>query len=391
MTRKGITRRDIAKGITAATEPPDESIDPAADEVAELFRSLPSNATIEISRRGDESKQLEYCGVMSLDEFSLEAVREKYGGGYFAARGKYFGVDGKRSWGPQRSFRIAGHPAWLKREPPAMSERSGREAMSDALILGFMQAINRPAPPPFDIAAAVAAVAPIAAAVITVLGARKDPMDTAVKVAELMKQNEPKGGGFADIMGAFREGMAIARRVNGGDHPEPEGLGALAVAEKGLEVLNRFADGYVAQQQGKQSGNEARVEPRPLALVEGAAAPSRTWAKELYPYRDPILKLVPEMPPAQAAEELHARMSEGAIDDLLDDYDEDPGGFGQRAGGQLGFPAAAWPWLQTIGALVRAEYTDDEPGPVAVPPAAVPAPTPTVRITKGPGGGKPKA
>jgi hypothetical protein len=359
--------RKLAKTVTR-TEGDEDTADAMPDDIVAIFATIPSDATIDIMRRGDDSKQMEYCGTMAPDEFSLEEIRKVFGGGLYVAKARWtHPTTGLRGYGTQKQFRVAGLPTWKGSAVagPLAAPQSDRERVSDALLLGILQNMQRPAPS-IDFPALTAAAAPIIAAVITVMGARKDPMETAVQVAALVKDNQPKAGGgssITDMIALFREGMALGRRT-GGDGDGDRGPGALEVAEKGLHVLEKFADGYINQQ---RTGPPAAVPGETAPMTRPALGPGngtrRGWISELWPYRDAVMTLTTQMAPAAAAVELESRMSEESVNDLIDHFDASgtPTVFAADAVAQLGFPTDALPWIAEVGRLVRAEYEDEPP------------------------------
>ena len=342
-------------------------------EVTDAWASWPTDSRIELFRRGDTSKELEYCGVLGIEEFTMDKVRELYGGGDYTAKAKWR-KNGKMAYGSQYSFRIAGPAAWSRGGGPVPGGGT-RETMSDTLLAAMIQNLKPPAPsgPQAGTLVALAGIlVPVGVELIKAMGGRKDPTELAVEIAKLTRPANGAPQPISEMLAVFREGMEIGRKAvgaGGGDETD-----TTALVGRGLEIVDKFAEGYVAN---------AR---HPKQLTDGAppaaAAPvqARPWVVAVYPHRSHIKGLAGFWSPSSAATALAGQFPEDALFDLLDDYEGGtPDEFAQRAGPLLELDPKQWPWLLAVvaelQAIANAEAGDDdeeEPPPAAgaaAPPA----------------------
>lgn len=339
------------------------------DQVTEVWAAMPTDARIEVFRRGDTSKELEYCGVFGTEEFSIEKVRDLFGGGEYTAKAKWR-KNGKLTYGTQHSFKIAGPAAWAsapRRFGPG-GDGPSRETISDTLLAAMLENL-KPKESVTNWTGLAAALAPVGVALVAHLGARKDPMEAAVAVAKLVRENAPPAAQqpVESMLAIFREGMQLGKAAAGTGNKEDD---QTALLNKGLDVVNTFAEGYKESVRAKitQGGEPAQL--------------GRPWVNAVYPHRERIQSLAGFLTPENAAAGIVGQFPDEALFDLLDDYESGtPAEFGQRAGKLLGLDDKQTAWL--LGVVVQLQTMALDPEGDEEKPADGPPPKKGIKIEKG--------
>lgn len=231
----------------------------------EAFAQLPDDAVIYIWRRDDESKEFAATGVtFAPDEFSVEKVRELLGGGTFQARAMVRDEQDRKIPGGQRQFKIEGAPKFpgsgvAVQVTPVQDARGGvpgsnaRESIIDMGIMAMfkqmqdnsqmqmmmMKEMVESRKSSVDWGVILAAVAPIAASLITTMGSKKDPNEIA---AELIEKLKPSTNGTADLL-KTAETMVRLRELfpggggGGGDAEDPTTIALKTFGPVVAEIL----------------------------------------------------------------------------------------------------------------------------------------------------------
>lgn len=186
--------------------------------------------------------------------------------------------------------------------------------------------------------------------VMTAAKPTTDPMEMAMKMAELMKPQQAPGGSVTEAMTMFREGMELAERYAG----KGDGDDMMSVVGKGMDTLASLVDGIVTQKKAEA----ARLALTPVAVIErgevdashrmGDTAPAdqspvvstnkeepavniRPWVAAVHPFAGLLRQSAGTTPPERAALMLNEHLDDEQFDDLIEDIgDQSGGGFGAR-------------------------------------------------------------
>ena len=157
-------------------------------------------------------------------------------------------------------------------------------------------------------------------------GKGTDPMEMAVKIGELMKQNTGTAVGTKDLFEVFERGMNLRDKFDGsGDG------GTLEIASKGLDIVGKLVAGQrpVAVNPPRLPPPRSEGTPMPAAAPPPAAVPppppthDRAWVAAARPSFPLLSMAIGNVTPATAADMVYDRMSQvpDAFDDLLDDLE----------------------------------------------------------------------
>lgn len=285
-----------------------------------------------------------YAGELSAAEFTLDALMDAYGGGdksLVLMQGKTK-VDTYRvsldPTVPPKSPRTAKQMA-AALSPVPQQDMTGMMTLMMKSSMDNAQAMNT-------------MMMGIVTALTTVMGATKpatDPMETALKMAEVMKG---RGGDTSEAMTMFREGLKLAERFADKD----DGDGTMQVVSKGMDTLAVLVEGIVSAQKAKQNQPVAVIPPpgatstdfpgaprgpgdtittapvdpsRPLA--NGTMPTIRPWVDAARPNIGALLKASTFLPASTAAGAISNMLDDDQFNDLIDDIqDQTNGGFGTR-------------------------------------------------------------
>lgn len=326
-----------------------------------------------------------YAGDMSVDGFSLDVLLDTYGGG----EKSLVVYQGKTK---KETIRVSLDPSIPARNPRTPKALAGQAAPS--------------APGVSDLAAVMAANAQsqgqmmqttmqmmtgMMTAVTAMMTARpeKDPMETALKMAEVMGGKDRQGGTATEMFEIFERGMNIGKAVTAKD----EGDGVMEVVGEGMKTLGVLVNGIVeskkAEAAGRRalpaqggSGAAANTTDGPSGGIPHGASEDRThveggattddtsavvgripvtsvrpWVDAARPHMGMLLQAARFMPATAAAETISKNLPDEAFFDLIDDIrDQAEPGFGPRL--LQYFPAASKVPAEWIGELVMVLLTD---------------------------------
>lgn len=252
-----------------------------SDEAQEFLTTFASAETILIWRKlpsGEES----YCGSMPVAIFDIENVREVYGGGRY----RILLRDGEKKYikGSSRMFVIDGPP----RETPATPSAATPAALPSTTLDRVLERLDRlaiPAPP------------------------QESSIEGAVRLITMLRAID--GGGskeppITQIVGAFREGMQIARES---EPPPPapampESNGYAGVVAQFVNPITRLIEHVIERdrqdrllRRGVVPATMPAPAPAPPAasspapvLIEGDAMGGGGWYTGLLPHIPRLLR-----------------------------------------------------------------------------------------------------
>jgi hypothetical protein len=339
-------------------------------ELEEILEQIGSDSKIVVYHVIEGKAQPTYAGPMPVEGFSLEGVLETYGGGDKALTiyqaGKKVGT-----------WRVSLDPS-----VPATSPRAKMAARITGSGVAPANDMNNIITTMLSMQASNAdmmqkTMIGIMGAVTTMLTAQRpqgSDVDTFVKMAEILKSNNNgPAPATSELFAVFKEGIAIASRLNeGGDD------GTLGVVREGLAVVGKIVE------------NNARpalpVAPVPRSLPRTPEAPvveapspepvstvaDRPWIAAIRPAAPLLFSMVGAFRPATAAQAIADRLDESQFEDLLNDVEAGTDAdFVGRLGATFGFDVASLPetqraWLlelvKELKALVEPETeTTEEP------------------------------
>jgi hypothetical protein len=203
-------------------------------------------ATVTVKRRDpDDPSGWSYLTAMPARAFSLEKIKQEYGGGEYKA----FTVDRQKRLikGVPRLFRI---DKIFKPRPPVAATPEARPGVAPEIL-------------------ALAAKVDQLANVVAAQNSSRETLDYALKIAAVLRGAGGGGGpglGANDVFGIFEKGLEFSRKLNGGgDGDERDGGDAFDVALKELvKPVARLLETEV----------ERRARIRPGAPPAAGAAPS---------------------------------------------------------------------------------------------------------------------
>ena len=350
--------------LTAPTAPP--AVPPSAlaerreQDLEDLLSELGTDGRIKIWHVIDGKSS--YAGEMSLDGFTLDALTDAFGGGdktlvFYQGREK------------KETLRVSLDPSIPPRNPKAprpnvaqtpnagvglgdMTALIAAMAQSSMSSMQMMQTM---------MAQSQQMTTTMLNAVATVLASRKDerdPMDVAVRMAELIKGN---GGNTpaSELFTIFEKGMNVAKNLGGSDED-----GTLSLAKEGLSLVGKIVEKQTAQTaapvarrlppnvppgsrpmpNGRPVGEGDAVSAAPSAsappsanatsgagIVDVADGPERPWVAAARPAAALLLLAIGNVQPDTAANMIADRLTEEQFGDLLDDIEAGtPGEFVSR-------------------------------------------------------------
>lgn len=320
-------------------------------ELEDLLSELGSDGRIKIWHVIDGKSS--YAGEMSLDGFTLDALLEAYGGGdktlvFYQGREK------------KETVRYSLDPSIPPRNPrtpkPTAPSASGAPSLGDmsTLIAAMAQSsMSSMQMMQTMMAQGQQMTTTMLNAVATVLASKKDdrdPMDVALKMAELLKSsgaNTPA----SELFTIFEKGMNVAKAMGGNDED-----GTLTVVKEGLSLVGKIVEKQGASgapplrvPSGTTAGNGRVLTGRPSASVRpvsgetlgnaNEAAPSsdaggagtdatthmsaidRPWVAAARPAAGLLLMAIGNVQPETAANMIADRLSPDEFGDLLDDIE----------------------------------------------------------------------
>lgn len=323
-----------------------------------------------------------YAGEMSIVDFNLDLLMETYGGGdksLVVYQGKI----------KRETFRVSLDPSIPPRNPRVPKVTGGQSSGSPGFgeissVLAAMAQSQMAQSSAQSSAMAQSSqmmgqmMTAVVGAMATMMTARpeKDPLDIAVKIAELSRGNAAPGGDMAQMIDMMERGMRIGEKLGGKD----DGDGVMGVVGEGMKTLGVLVDGIVTTkkleaqrtQGAVPNAGTATVPVRELVLMKGASenptteeanVPAvRPWVDVSRPQIGLLLSAAKFMSPAAAAETVANSMADDVFFDLIDDIrDQTAPGFGARL--LQYFPAASTVKPEWIGELVRVlltEHVQDE-------------------------------
>lgn len=347
---------------TPMTPPPSLTDERRERELEDLLQELGSDGRIKVWHVIDGKSA--YAGEMSLDGFSLDALTDAYGGGdktlvFYQGRTK---ID---------TLRVALDPSIPVRNPktprPNAAPASGGSSLGDmsSLIaamaqssMSSMQMMQTMMMQSSQMTTTM--LQAVATALTATKGNDKDPMEHALKIAELMKVNTATPA--SELFSVFEKGMNVAAKINGGDED-----GTLSLAREGLQVVAKVLEnnrpqatahgprqaalgaGHGTANAGRPNNNggpgvvAAGAQSEPQASDAGAGtatdagatggvvADVRPWVAAARPAAALLLLSIGNVRPETAADMIADRLTEDQFGDLVDDIESGtPGEFVQR-------------------------------------------------------------
>lgn len=323
-----------------------------------------------------------YAGEMSIVDFNLDALLENYGGGdkslvFYQGRTK------------KETIRVSLDPSIPPRNPRTARLVTGAPVAANPMaemMPVFAGMVQMQAQGAQMMQTMMASVMGAMAQMVAARPVEKDPMDTAIRMAELLKRSDAGGSPAAELMGMMKQGMEIGMKMNG---EKDDGMTGLI--GEGMKTLSVLIDGIVTTQKAKAamaareipaSGAVALAPPIPSAegrasgvphgatgdtsthiersgnangnegaVREEGAVSVRPWVDAARPSIGMLLNAARFMPASAAADTIATNMADDAFFDLIDDIrDQTPPGFGPRLVGY--FPDAANVKPEWIGELV---------------------------------------
>ena len=338
---------------------------PEIDAISQLLDELPADGEVQIHRKGPTGT-LEYEGVMQPGEFSLEAVRNTYGGGAYVFR--VMGPDGhgRKVYRQQRQYSIAGD----RKEPPpvraaaveVVAQRSATDERLDRLERMIERQLTRDVEPRNE-SRTLMELLPL---LIQAQQSRGDPMEMAVKIAAMMKDMQTPSAPapvLTDALQLFEKGLDLGRKMNRGAAPaEPEGPSIFET----LAPLAQQVVGVI------EKGMTMRAEPAPTAPSSPHAQPAQPQlgqphqvqltspiAQRVQPYLPQLIKW--------AQQGKNARFYAQLVMDNISDADAEAfgpevvaPGFVETMFAQLPELRAVYAWAAEFFAEIQAHYDVEE-------------------------------
>lgn len=225
-------------------------------ELEDLLQELGSDGRIRVWHVVDGKPS--YAGEMSLDGFSLDAVLEIYGGGdkslvFYQGREK------------RDTLRVSLDPSIPPKNPrskssvaPSIAPSSGvadMTALFAAMAQGNMAMMQMMQTMTAQNSAAMNTMLGAVATALTAKKDERDPMDMALKMAELLKPNGAATPA-SELFNVFEKGMNVAKNLGGNDED-----GTIALAREGLGVVAKIVE------------NNKPQAPAPVRQIPAPVAP----------------------------------------------------------------------------------------------------------------------
>jgi len=273
-----------------APAPDPEALPPALDVTSEslapgealdldtLMAELPEAPVIVVLHRVNdkETTQWDYLDRMAANDFTLEAVKQQYGGGKY--RATIFGVANRH----------------LRRVPFRIDPRFKPAALA-AIVPGSSE-VSR-------IENAIAALADVVTRAVTARApaVERDPLDVALKIVEIMRGGNAPVSPTSELVKTLREGMDLGREIgertaggNGGGDGD-----SFASALKSVEpLIGAVADRLRAEPPRRRALPAGPSEPAPAPAAHSEAsvpmAPVDSgppWAAQVRPHLPHLVSL----------------------------------------------------------------------------------------------------
>lgn len=268
-------------------------------DLSEIEAQLPDrSAQVQLYRQDDEEPtKWNYVGRMGASEFSLEAVKEEYGGGDY--RGHLLDKDGK--------FTGTRFPFSIDRRAVPRSERgqqgngiSGNLAEELAEAREFQKTL----------------LLSILTGKMSQPASSTDPMEMAVKIAELTTRQSPAALGASEVIKLLREGMAL-----GADRPAAAADSMGAMVQAAAPLFGALATRITQVNQSRQ------VSPGPAAPAAPPApsVPDMSPAMPTGPYAwlEHVRPYVPQLVAMAQAGKDPVILVDFVLDQLPDQFVDD--------------------------------------------------------------------
>lgn len=363
-------------------QPPTASEIRAERELDDILQEIGGgDVKVKVSRFGDSGAP-QSCGEMAGDSFSMEALTDTFGGGRYLLRF----MRGRQE---VAKTRVEVDPLIPPRNPRApkgavaVPGSNGMDVMP--MVTGMIGMMMQ------SMSAQQTATLTMISGMAEMMKARpqeKDPMDTALRMAEVMRANP--GQNPVDLFAIFEKGMNVAAKMNGSDGDEVlplvgEGVKGIVALMEGIGAEKKASAARMAGEQAPPavtSGPPVAVVSAPVPTPTPPAAPvnARPWVLAVLPFRDQFGGMMAFFSPATAATAILDKLSDDQLDDLLNDIEDvsEPG-FVRRAfavlrpGVALTDDAVRW-LAECAGAIVEQTESETEP---ETPAAAAGAENPT--------------
>lgn len=393
-------------------------------ELEEILTELGSDTSIRVYRRGtDGAGKNAMCGQMSGDGFTLDALLDAYGGGDYTLQifqGRTLKDRVMVSLDPS----VPPKNPRVKPLPPGQAPTSSVGDMTALIAAMAQMSMSQQQMMANMMAMQQQSTTGLIGAVTAMMGARPkdaDPVETAVRIAEVMKGNGGAAPSAMDMFTIFEKGMNVASKVNGDDD------GVLPMIQTGVSTLGGMVNAIIEERKAKTQlalaqaqrsevvpgasrivgvpvasggdglsvvgagkGDDISVggfggESRHVAGSDDSAtahsrggingnggaseavsmthatAGDRPWVAVARPNIGVLLSAAKFMPPHAAAATLDANLTDEQYEDLINDvFDETPPGFGVRLARY--FPQAASVDPNWLGAVLSELLAEDDDG-----------------------------
>lgn len=320
---------------------------------------------VKISRLSDTGA-MQSCGQMAGDTFNMETLTDTFGGGKYLLRF----TKGKQELDRTRVEVDALIPPRNPRAPKGVApvapqqDITGMTTVMSTMMTMMMSAMSTQQQ---GSAAMITAMTEMMRA----RPAEKDPMEIAMKMAELMRANP--GANSADLFSIFEKGMNVARRMDGGG----DGDGMTGLLTEGVKGVTAALEAVAADKRARADA----VRPTPIPATVPVSSPvttpvvspslesdvpTRVWMQVSAPFREQFAGAMGLFSPATVANAILEKMDDDHVNDLVDDVeDQTAPGFVRRVfawlrPGQMPTPEQAQ-WIADVAGVIVASMEDDAP------------------------------
>lgn len=372
---------------------------PAVDEPIYLVPPLPSAAEARAERELDdilgeigggdvrvkvsrfsESGAMQSCGEMAGDSFSMEALTDTFGGGKYLLRFFNGKTELARTRAEVDSLIPARNPRAPKIVPGAVQPAQSIGDMAAVMTTMMTMMMN-------NMQISQQGNAAMMTVMVEMMKARpqENPMDMAIRMAELMKGGAGAGGGsVAEYFAIFEKGMNVARKLEGGSDDS-----VMPMIAEGVKGVTAIMEGIGAEKRANAAAMEARrvlappvvppvalpsaspaaatEPPAPLAPSETFMSNARPWLAAALPFKAQLNAMIGFFPPTLAADALLERLGDDELDDLVADIEDGAApGFVRRTLDVLGVAGTAYTdtavqWLTDVAvAIIESTNPDAE-------------------------------
>lgn len=311
-------------------EPAEELEQPAHDETDDALEDVAGAAKIYLEQWSKEFGSWAKCTHYTAADFSTETVREHWGPGRYRVRVK---DEHGHFNGKPREFVVAGAPGQLAgggaarglAQAPAPSFAN---ELLEQLLKAQLARLAEPAPAMNWTGIATAAgtfLSGLTPLLVAAWGNRKDPIETATKIAELVNANKAPATPPVQanvVLEILERGMRLgaARRGNGDGDGKGFGATLLEVVPQLIELVKQDRQANPPADTSAPPEDAASATPPALALVKPAAEGAEMDVAALVKGIAPVVLqwYAVGKDPAESAHVLLFNMADGAVDQLAE-------------------------------------------------------------------------